>query len=263
MAAIDDALRLHQAGHRAAAERLYAQILAVTPDDPAALHYLGLLYYQSGNPSAALPLMERAVALGPNLPHFHGNLGNAYRAAGRRREAVACYQAALALSPRAPITRLNLGNTLWELGCLGAARQHFAELVTDVPHMPEAHLGLGNTLKDLGLVERGRRCARSIGLCSVPSEDVTLHSNRLYALNFHPDWSPDRIAEDHRAWGKRYADPLTAAAPPHVNQRDPERRLRVGYVSPHFCDHAINFFVEPILASHDRARIEVCRRTVT
>ena len=72
--------------------RIYRQILSAMPEDPAALHYLGLLYYQSGDLPAALPLMEKAVALRPEVPHFHGNLGNAYRAAARRTEAVRAMQ---------------------------------------------------------------------------------------------------------------------------------------------------------------------------
>ena len=38
---------------------------------------------------------------------------------------------------------------------------------------------------------------------------------------------------------------------------DPWRRLRIGYVSPHFRSHAVNFFVEPILDSHDHTAVEV------
>ncbi len=83
------------------------------------------------------------------------------------------------------------------------------------------------------------------------------HSNLLYALNYHPGYGPQALFDEHRAWGQRHADPHSAARPPHTNDRSPDRRLRVGYVSPHFCAHAVNFFVEPILSAHDHARFEV------
>src|SRR5260370_20685353 len=52
--------------------------------------------------------------------------------------------------------------------------------------------------------------------------------------------------------------------PPHTTSPDPERRLRVGYVSPDFRSHAAAFFLEPILTHHDPARIEVfCYAEVT
>jgi predicted O-linked N-acetylglucosamine transferase (SPINDLY family) len=83
------------------------------------------------------------------------------------------------------------------------------------------------------------------------------HSNYLYCLNFDPDCGPQTIFDEHRAWAARHADPLTAAAVPHAPDRSPDRRLRIGYVSPHFRDHAVNFFTEPILASHDHTQFEV------
>jgi predicted O-linked N-acetylglucosamine transferase (SPINDLY family) len=72
-----------------------------------------------------------------------------------------------------------------------------------------------------------------------------------------PSADPATVFAEHRAWSARHAEGLTAAAAPHPNDRSLERRLRVGYVSAHFRNHAVNFFVEPILASHDRSRFEV------
>ncbi len=66
-----------------------------------------------------------------------------------------------------------------------------------------------------------------------------------------PRWRPS-IAP-----GPRHAEPLTAAAAPHCNDRTGDRPLRVGYVSPHFRHHAVSFFVEPVIAAHDRQRFEV------
>jgi predicted O-linked N-acetylglucosamine transferase (SPINDLY family) len=76
-------------------------------------------------------------------------------------------------------------------------------------------------------------------------------------LNYDPAYDSPTIFAEHRAWGARHADPLTAQAPLRANDRTPDRRLRVGYVSSHFLAHAVNFFVEPILASHDHRHFEV------
>jgi predicted O-linked N-acetylglucosamine transferase (SPINDLY family) len=65
------------------------------------------------------------------------------------------------------------------------------------------------------------------------------------------------VFAEHRQWGRLHADALTAAAGPHSNDRTPDRRLRIGYVSGHFFGHAVNFFSEPILASHDHRQCEV------
>ena len=134
-------------------------------------------------------------------------------------------------------------------------RDCFADLIVARPQLVEAHLGLGLTLKDLGQIEEA--VAAFDRAVQLRPDDVTLHGNRLYALNFHPDWSPAAIAAEHCVWGARYADPLSAAAPPHANDRNPDRKLRVGYVSPYLRNHALNFFVEPVMAEHDHTRFEI------
>jgi protein O-GlcNAc transferase len=65
------------------------------------------------------------------------------------------------------------------------------------------------------------------------------------------------LFREHLTWGQRHADPLTSSARPHALDRSPARRLRIGYVSPNFKAHAVNFFFEPILTSHDRERFEI------
>ena len=81
-------------------------------------------------------------------------------------------------------------------------------------------------------------------------------SSLLHNLNFIPDAPPQQVFEAHRGWAQRYTD----GAPQqllHQNDRDPDRRLRIGYVSPDFRAHAVSFFIEPLLEGHDRARVEV------
>ena len=46
-------------------------------------------------------------------------------------------------------------------------------------------------------------------------------------------------------------------AAPHGNDRTSDRRLRIGYVSAHFREHAVSFFSLPLLAAHDHAEFEI------
>ena len=83
------------------------------------------------------------------------------------------------------------------------------------------------------------------------------HSNLVYALHFHPDYDAPAIAEAHRQWDRQHARPLAPSIRPHANDRSPERRLRIGYVSPDLREHPVGRFLLPLLQAHDPAQFEV------
>lgn len=125
--ALDQALARHRAGMLPEAERLYLQLLAAAPDDPAVLHLLGVVAYQTGRRELAVERIGRAVAVKPDFPEALSNLGNALKELGRVEEALACYRRAAALKPDFPEPRHNLGSVLYELGRLDEAVAAYSE----------------------------------------------------------------------------------------------------------------------------------------
>ena len=83
------------------------------------------------------------------------------------------------------------------------------------------------------------------------------HSNILFCLNYRPDVSAEEIFAEYRRWDRQHALPLLPAHPSFELDRSPERRLRIGYVSPDFRQHAVALFAEPLLAAHDRSAVEL------
>jgi predicted O-linked N-acetylglucosamine transferase (SPINDLY family) len=69
--------------------------------------------------------------------------------------------------------------------------------------------------------------------------------------------TPAQSLAEHRRFAAQHEAPLRPAWTPHANTRDAGRRLRVGYVSPDFHRHSVAYFIEPVLARHDRAQVEV------
>ena len=61
---------------------------------------------------------------------------------------------------------------------------------------------------------------------------------------------PQAVFAEHLQFAKQCAEPLTSAVLPHANDRSPSRRLKIGYVSPDFRRHSVNYFLEPVLAAH-------------
>lgn len=98
-ALINGALAHLQAGRLAEAETALRQVLAVTPDDPDAVHLLGVAALQQGKPAEAERLLTRATQLDRRQPAAWNNLGVALREQGKLSEAVAAYRKALAVAP--------------------------------------------------------------------------------------------------------------------------------------------------------------------
>jgi len=86
---------------------------------------------------------------------------------------------------------------------------------------------------------------------------VTAHDNLLNTLHYDPAWDMHSIFAEHVEWNRLHAEPLQRLILPHANERDPMRRLRIGYVSPDFRHHPVGRFILPLLESHDRRQVEV------
>lgn len=118
-----------------------------------------------------------------------------------------------------------------------------------------AYRMLGNILHREGRVAEMLQICRD-GRARHP-ERFDLESFELFLLNFAEEISDDAMFERHRAFGER----LEAACPPRfepaLENRDPDRRLRVGYVSGDFNYHPVGLFMLPVLERHDRSRFEV------
>ncbi len=149
--------RAHQRGDLVTAERDYRAALAVAPDHPSALHFLGVIHYQRNRIADALPLLERAVALVPDEPEFHNNLGLALVAADRTAEGVARYRQALALKPDLATAWNNLGLAQQSANALPEAVAAFREAVRLVPNFAQAHWNLALALLLTGQFEEGWR----------------------------------------------------------------------------------------------------------
>lgn len=83
-----------------------------------------------------------------------------------------------------------------------------------------------------------------------------VHEFLLYAL-FHAPDRMQRVSDEARRWSDLYAAPLTPAKPRFDNDRNPDRRLRIGYVGPSFTRNQVAQFLLPVLEAHDPAAVEV------
>jgi len=211
----------HQAGQLAEAERMYRQVLVQQPNHADALNLLGVLLGQMGQWDAPPKLIRRAIAINSANAAYYSNLGNALADTGRLDEAIASYHDALRLKPDFAKAHNNLGNALNGVGQLDEAVAAYREAIRLNPDYAEAH------------------------------------SNLVFSLHHHAAYDAKMIHEELRRWNQQHAEPLKKFCQPHHNNRDPERRLRIGYVSADFYDHASAYFLLPLFRHHDRSQVEV------
>ena len=249
------AIKHHQAGKLGPAGALYRQILRRNPRHADALHLLGVIAYQSGSCAIAADWIGEAIAIKPHFPKAYNNLGNALMAQGHWDEAVAAYRKAIALKPDYALAHGNLGGVLGKMGRLDEAVVACRQAIVLEPGHPDAYVNLGTALVERGQIDEAIAAYRQ-ALAYKP-DYAEAHSSLILAQHFHPGCDARVIASEQRRWSRRHADPLMRCNRPHPNSREPERRLRVGYVSPDFRDHAVGWQILPLLREHDRRQFHI------
>jgi tetratricopeptide (TPR) repeat protein len=145
-ATLQDALALHRQGRLADAEKLYARILKVYPNQFDALHLLGLAKLQGGKAGEAHRLISAALTIAPQSADAHANLGLVLGALKRPADALASFDRALALSADHLEALANRGNMLLDLGRAEEALACFDQVLARAPRHLPARVNRGNAL---------------------------------------------------------------------------------------------------------------------
>jgi predicted O-linked N-acetylglucosamine transferase (SPINDLY family) len=197
--------------------------------------------------------LRKALEIDPNLAEAHCGLGNLARTLGDFPKAASHYDDALRLRPGYAVAHNNLGTTLADLGRLSEAERHYREALRLDPRYADAWFNLGNGLQVRGAHEES--VAAFENALAINPEMASAHSNLLLFQNYRSH-DPDEGFRSHRDWANRHTRGVERVTA-HANTRDPERRLRIGYVSPDLRAHSVAFFLEPLLRHHDRKMFDI------
>jgi len=276
-------------GRMPAAVDSLLRAIALDPDLAAPVYNLGRLLQDHGAFDGALACFQRAVELQPSLPDLQSRLA-ATRAAlaerplvggdrpgtdsaealsaqtllalarpialqGRIKDAVALLERAVRLHPRLTFAHCNLGVLKASLGQVHEAAASYRRALEIEPDLADTHHNLGNALLRGGLLDQAIGSFRKA--VALRPDDAPYHSDLVFHLHFDPTYDSRALLTEARAWERAHAAPLGAPVDHQRRDRAPDRRLRIGYVSPNFRRHCQAFFMVPLLEQHDHDHFEI------
>jgi len=230
-------------------------VAELRPQDPGAWNNLAAALVAIGRPGPAEAASRRAIELDPGHASAHFNLGRALLAQDRARDGLAPLERAVLLDPRFAGAWDSLGSARRRTGDLAASREAYERAVSVDPARVGPRVHLAEVLVEIGLpdeaVEAYAGAEERAGTGA-----AAIGSSRLFAMQFSGRRDRDEVFAEHVAWAARHA-PAPRADRAFANDPRPERRLRIGYLSPRFHRSSAAFIHAAVIASHDPGGFQV------
>ena len=246
---------LHAQGSLQPAVAELEAALALRPDWNAVHVDYARLLIQLGRTGDAEAALRKALKEQPDLSEAHFTLSDVLDAKGDAEGAAAALERALALRPDWAQALNNYGVLLHRLQRLPQAEAALRRAIAVEPGLSNAYRTLGAILINQCRIDDAIEMFR-VGRQHDP-QGFDLESAELFALNLSDQTSSETIFARHRAFGTRLESAYPRRFPSYPNARDPNRRLRIGYLSPDFCNHGVALFTLPLVERHDRDKCEV------
>ncbi|HMD53783.1 MAG TPA: tetratricopeptide repeat protein, partial [Phycisphaerae bacterium] len=216
---------------------------------------LGIALKERGRLNEAVAAYQAALRHKPDFAEAHNSLGMLLQSQAVIEQAIAEFEAAIKIKPNFIDAYNNLGNAHKSIGRLDTANEVYRKLLKISPEFAVGHNNLGTALLIQGRIDECVAAYRE-SIKYQPSL-APAHSNLVYAMHFLTDCSPKELYEEHLRWGQMHGEPRKKLIQCHKNNRDPDRRLKIGYVSPDLRGHSVAFFMENLLAQHDAQQFEI------
>ena len=236
----------------------YRQALIFKPDYADAHNNLGVALQAQGKLDEAAGSFYKAILHNPDYADAHNNVGNVLKDQGRLDEAAVSYHQALALKPDFAEAHNNLGVVFQLQGELDEAVASFRQALALRPDFPRAYNNMGNALRDQGKL--GEAAGSYQKALALKADYAEAYSNLLFLYGYHALLDHDEYLSRARGWEQAcLPEQEREAAHGRVFRNKPPvgRRLKVGYVSGDYRQHAVSYFIEQLFKHHDRGRIEL------
>jgi len=283
---------LHLSGRLDAAAICYQKALAVQPDNQSIEYNLAHAYFAQQKYARAETHFRNVLAVNPGLHEVHFNMGRVLSALGNSTEAIQCYQQAINLKADYTDALNNMGTLLMSRGRYDEAINSFRHAMANAPDNPRLRYNMGIALKGNGQYAQAANsfrealnldpdfskayaelCHCNQMVCEWRSNDYSTGMLVKYtktclgkqgespvypfdalSLPFTPEIQM-RIAATHAGQIRRAAGPSDCFKDNSQTNKAP--RLRIGYVSQKFNNHAGAHLIASLFSLHDRKKFEI------
>lgn len=237
---------LQNLGRLQEAEAIFRHALQIAPDYVNAYRSLGATSSHLGRLDDAERYYRQAIAIDPHHALTHCNLGTTLHLLGRLENAEVNYRKSINLNPNDASAHCNLGAVMQHLGQLDAAEVCYRDALRIAPNYALAYSNLGIILQVLGRLDEAITCMRQA--LTIDPNSSSAHTNLLYCLSQSGTKSAMELFSEHCRFGEKFEAPLKKYWHTHKNTKISDRRLKIGFISGDFRNHAVSSFIAPILA---------------
>jgi predicted O-linked N-acetylglucosamine transferase (SPINDLY family) len=248
------AVALRHKRHLREAASCFERALKMDSGHLGALNNLGLTCLDAGNVERAVSCFEEVLRRRPGTVMAMVNLSSALNKQGKAKESEQLLRKALEIEPENPDALNNLANLLIVDNRLVEALEVARRAVAAGPRHAESHIALGTALSRLGRLEEALPFLKRA--LDLDPQSTECHQAMLFNRHYWDGMDAYALAAEHRRWAECFAPPLYKGRR-YRNVPDPERRLRIGFVSADFRTHPVSFFLAPIFELHDRDQVEL------
>ena len=261
----------------------YRKAIAIKPDYAKAYYNMGNALREQGKLEETIEAYNKSLAIEPDNARIYNNMGNVLRFQGKLQEAIEAYTKALTIDPDSGEAYNNIGTALQKQGKFKEAIEAYKKSFTIKPDNAEAHFNIGSTLREQGKLEEAIE-AYNNALAINPYYEV-VRAQKLFLQATICDWdsmadgikllpglgtttehippfwflSLEDEPERHRIRSEIYSKstflhkPMSTWARPLPKQK----KMKLGYFSADFHNHATMYLMAQIFAAHDAENFEV------
>ncbi len=217
-------------------------------------HTAAGFYDQTNAPDKALYYATRAAELEPNEPQYLSALGTLLVQSNQSQQAIEHLEHALLIDPDHAQAMGAIGIAYLETGRIADARTILTRSIERHPDDHEPIMNLALLESDIANAGKAIELMRT-ALTRFPDNPI-LHDSLAMFSCYDDQLTPQEVFTIHQDFGRCVQSKVR---PPRLypNTPDPDKRIRIGFISPDFKTHSIAYFIEPLFEHLHRDHFEL------